>query len=181
MKGLDLMWRPFKALSIVEYRVVVDACLFDLILKLVILLTAVKHVVDFLLQLLVIHNRQGQFLTLSWQQITWILLQQVWYKYIVLLITVRQFEPKRVSDLFNDLIRTLVLVSQLLTRTFACPVLSRYLYLVLDGKVNRSTVLISLDLLLLLSLYYLSFVPLLRLVNPPDLLTYVLPSLTYVL
>ena len=49
MKGLDLMWRPFKALSIVEYRVVVNACLFDLILKLVILPTAVKYVVDFLL------------------------------------------------------------------------------------------------------------------------------------
>jgi hypothetical protein len=67
MKGFDLVWSSFKTLSIVKHRVVINTGPFDLILQLPRPLTALKHLLNIPLRLLVIDYRQRGFLILPWQ------------------------------------------------------------------------------------------------------------------
>ena len=67
MKGLKLVWSPFKTFGIVEFRVMIDAYLFDLVLKLTGALPALEDLLNFLFRLLIIDNRQQGFLVLPWQ------------------------------------------------------------------------------------------------------------------
>jgi hypothetical protein len=53
----------------------------------------------------------------------------------------------RVAYLLNDLVRAVVLVSELLAWTIACPVLGGYPHLVTDVPVDGSTVFVCLYLL----------------------------------
>ena len=65
-----------------------------------------------------------------------------------------------------------------MARSFACLVLGRNLYLVLDRKIDRPTVLVDLDLLLLLCFCHRDLVPFPDLVDPFDLIVCVLMGLT---
>jgi len=67
------VWSPLKTFSIIEFRVVLHAYLFDLVLELTAPPTALEHVVDFPLRQLIIDYRQRRFWVLSWQWIAWIL------------------------------------------------------------------------------------------------------------
>jgi hypothetical protein len=55
------VWSPLKTFSIIEFRVVLHAYLFDLVLELTAPPTALEHVVDFLLRQLIIDYRQRRF------------------------------------------------------------------------------------------------------------------------
>ena len=61
MKSFDLVWSPFKTFSIIEFRVVLHAYPFDLVLELVAPPTALEHVVDFPLRQLIIDYGQRRF------------------------------------------------------------------------------------------------------------------------
>jgi hypothetical protein len=61
MKSLDLVWSPLKTFSIIEFRVVLHAYLFDLVLELAAPPAALEHVVDFPLRQLIIDYRQRRF------------------------------------------------------------------------------------------------------------------------
>jgi hypothetical protein len=57
------------------------------------------------------------------QRVSWVLLQEFWSKDIIELVAFREFETVQVSHFLNNLIGTLVLIAQLLARSFTCPVL----------------------------------------------------------
>ena len=66
IKGFDFVQGSLKVLGVVEYKVVVDAYLFNLVLKLTRPLMALDHLLDLLFWLLVIDYRQKGFLILPW-------------------------------------------------------------------------------------------------------------------
>ena len=61
------MQGSLETFGVIEYKVVVDAYLFDLVLKPIRPLTALEHLLDLLFWLLVIYYRQRGFLMLPWQ------------------------------------------------------------------------------------------------------------------
>ena len=67
IKGIDFIQGSLKIFGVIEYKVVVDAYLFDLVLKLARPLTALDHLLDLLFWLLVIDYGQRGFLMLPWQ------------------------------------------------------------------------------------------------------------------
>ena len=67
----------------------------------------------------------------------------------------RKLEPKGMSHLFQDFVRSFHLVSQLAARTVVLPVLGGNPHLVSYSEVYRSAVLISLGSITLLYLHYI--------------------------
>ncbi len=96
----------------------------------------------------------------------------------MLLVAIRELKAVRVSYPFSNFVGTLVLVTQLLTRSVTCPVLCRNPYLISFRKVDGPTVLVGLYPLLLLRLCHGSSTPLPDLVNSLDMCLGVLSSLT---
>ena len=92
MKGFDFVRGSLKVLGVVEYRVVVDAYPFDLVLKLTRPLTALDHLLDLPFWLLVIDYGQRGLLMLPWQWVPWVLPKEAWREDVVLHITIREFE-----------------------------------------------------------------------------------------
>ena len=64
MKGLKLVRGPLKPFSVVEFRVMVNAYPFNLILKLAGPFTALKNLFNFSFRLLIIDYQQGRLLML---------------------------------------------------------------------------------------------------------------------
>jgi hypothetical protein len=58
MKGFKLVWSPFKTLSIVEYKVIINTDLFDLVLQLAGSLVVLQDLLHLLFRLLVVDYRQ---------------------------------------------------------------------------------------------------------------------------
>ena len=55
MKGIDFVQGSLKFFDVIEYKVVVDTYLFDLVLKLVRPFTALEHLLNLLLRQLVVY------------------------------------------------------------------------------------------------------------------------------
>ena len=152
--------------------------LLSLVLKLIGKLLALEDLLNLLFRVLVIDNQQGLCLVLPQQQVPQVLLQELQSKDIVLLVTIRESKAIQVADLFSNLVQTLILIAQLLTRSFTSLVPYRNLYLILYYKVYRPPVLISLSLLLLLGLGHLFSILLLNLIDLLDIGLYILLYLT---
>jgi hypothetical protein len=58
MKGFKLVWSLFKTLSIIEYRVIINTDLFDLVLQFAGSLAALQDLLHLLFRLLVVDYRQ---------------------------------------------------------------------------------------------------------------------------
>jgi hypothetical protein len=58
MKGFKLVWSPLKTLSIIEYKVIINTDLFDLVLQLAGLLAALQDLLHLLFRLLVVDYKQ---------------------------------------------------------------------------------------------------------------------------
>ena len=164
----------FEYFGIVEQGIMFYTYLLGLVLKLIGELLALEDLLDLLFRVLVVDDRQGLCLVLPQQWIPQVLLQKLWYKDIVLLVTIRESEAIQVTDLFSDLVQTLILIAQLLTRSLTSPVPYRNLYLILYCKVYWPLVLVSLSLLPLLGLGHPFSIPLLNLIDLLDIGLYIL-------
>jgi hypothetical protein len=78
MKGLKLVWSPFKTLGIIEFRVMINAYPLDLVLKLPKALPTLEDLLNFPFRLLIIDDRQRGFLVLPWQWVPWVLAKEFW-------------------------------------------------------------------------------------------------------
>ena len=105
------MWCPFKALSVIELRVIVYTCPLSPVLQLPGAPTALQDLFDLLFWVLVVDYRQWGFLVLTRQWVPWVLAQELWCKDFVKLVVFWKLQAVGMAHLLRDLVWAFVLVT----------------------------------------------------------------------